>query len=73
MTHARVENMASCIRDGMEDLFDPDLLYFSALMQHEMVLHICFRNIDPSNHRCSSNTTQAKVRYDSTYPYHCLI
>ena len=29
-THARVENVASRIRDGMETLFDPDKPYFSA-------------------------------------------
>ena len=29
-THARVENIASQFRDGMEDLFDPDKPYFEA-------------------------------------------
>jgi ankyrin repeat protein len=29
-THARVENVASQVRDGMEDLFDPDKPYFEA-------------------------------------------
>jgi ankyrin repeat protein len=30
VVHAKVENVASCIRDGMESLFDPDRPYFSA-------------------------------------------
>jgi hypothetical protein len=33
MTHARVENVASQVRDGMEDLFDPDKPYFEAWVQ----------------------------------------
>jgi ankyrin repeat protein len=33
MTHARVENIASQVRDGMEDLFDPDKPYFEAWVQ----------------------------------------
>jgi ankyrin repeat protein len=32
-THARVENVASQLRDGMEDLFDPDKPYFEAWVQ----------------------------------------
>jgi ankyrin repeat protein len=30
VAHAKVENVASCIRNGMESLFDPDRPYFSA-------------------------------------------
>jgi ankyrin repeat protein len=33
VTHARVKNVASHIRDGMEELFDPDQPYFSAWLQ----------------------------------------
>ena len=40
-THARVENVASQVRDGMEDLFNPDKPYFAAWVQ----LH----NIDAKN------------------------
>ena len=36
-THARVENIASQFRDGMEDLFDPDKPYFEAWVKlHDM-------------------------------------
>ena len=38
-THARIENVASRVRDGMQCLFDPDKPYFEAWVQ----LH----NIDP--------------------------
>jgi hypothetical protein len=31
--HARFENVSSCIREGMEDLFDPDKPYFAAWLQ----------------------------------------
>jgi hypothetical protein len=41
-THARVENVASQLRDGMEDLFDPEKPYFEAWVQ----LH----DIDPKDH-----------------------
>ena len=33
MTHARVENVASQVRDGMEDLFDIDKPYFEAWLR----------------------------------------
>ncbi|KAN0128644.1 hypothetical protein V8E53_013563 [Lactarius tabidus] len=33
MTHARIENVASQVRDGMEDLFDLDKPYFEAWVQ----------------------------------------
>ena len=37
MTHARFENIASHLRDGMEDLFDPDKPYFEAWVKlHDM-------------------------------------
>ena len=42
MTHARVENVASQVRDGMQDLFDLDKPYFEAWVR----LH----NIDPEDH-----------------------
>jgi ankyrin repeat protein len=32
-THARVENVASKVRNGMQDLFDPDKPYFGAWVQ----------------------------------------
>ena len=32
-THAQVENVASQLRDGMEDIFDPDKPYFEAWVQ----------------------------------------
>ena len=41
MTHARVENVASQVRDGMQDLFDLDKPYFEAWVR----LH----NIDPED------------------------
>jgi ankyrin repeat protein len=41
VAHALVENVASQVRDGMEDLFDPDKPYFEAWVQ----LH----DIDPKN------------------------
>jgi ankyrin repeat protein len=41
-THARVENVASQLRDGMEDLFDPEKPYFESWVQ----LH----DIDPKDH-----------------------
>jgi ankyrin repeat protein len=33
MTHARLEDVASQVRDGMEDLFDPDKPHFEAWIQ----------------------------------------
>ena len=33
VTHAQVKNVASQVRDGMEDLFDPDKPYFEAWVQ----------------------------------------
>jgi ankyrin repeat protein len=33
MTHARFENVASQVHDGMQDLFDPDKPYFEAWVQ----------------------------------------
>jgi ankyrin repeat protein len=39
VTHAQVKNVASLVRDGMQNLFDPDKPYFEAWVQ----LH----NIDP--------------------------
>jgi ankyrin repeat protein len=32
-THARIENVASQVRDGIQDLFDPDKPYFEAWVQ----------------------------------------
>ncbi|KAN0127638.1 hypothetical protein V8E53_014557 [Lactarius tabidus] len=43
MTHARVENVASQVRDGIQDLFDPDKPYFEAWVQ----LH----DVDPKDDR----------------------
>ncbi|KAH9035903.1 hypothetical protein EDB85DRAFT_2143394 [Lactarius pseudohatsudake] len=41
MTHARVENVASRIRDGMEQLFDPDRPYFEAWVElHDVDVHL---------------------------------
>jgi ankyrin repeat protein len=33
ITHARIENVASKVRNGMQDLFDPDKPYFGAWVQ----------------------------------------
>ena len=40
VTHARVKNVASRIRDGMECLFDPDRPYFSAWFELYNVDHV---------------------------------
>ena len=39
VAHAQVENVASRVRGGMEDLFDPDKPYFEAWIQSHHVRH----------------------------------
>ena len=49
-THAQVKNVASRLRDGMKDLFDPDKPYFEAWIQlHNVDLHFFHpRNVPDS-------------------------
>src|SRR6266702_4684703 len=42
VTHARVENVASRVRDGVEHLFDPDKPYFEAWVQLHDVDHTIY-------------------------------
>jgi hypothetical protein len=52
-THARVENVASQLRDGMEDLFDPEKPYFEAWVR----LH----DIDPVYDGDSANVPDSEI------------
>jgi ankyrin repeat protein len=51
-THARFENVVSKVRDGMQDLFDPDKPYFEAWVQ----LH----DIDAEDSNCFPNMSDCE-------------
>ena len=53
MTHARVENVASLVRDGMEELFDLDKPYFEAWLR----LH----DVDPADHGVFPNVPDSEL------------
>ena len=59
MTHARVENVASQVRDGMHDLFDPDKPYFTAWLR----LH----DIDPEDDENFPNMPDSEPRARPLY------
>ena len=59
MTHARVENVASRVRDGMHDLFDLDKPYFEAWVQ----LH----DIDPEDDENFPNMPDSEPRARPLY------
>ena len=59
MTHARVENVASQVRDGMHDLFDLDKPYFTAWLR----LH----DIDPEDDENFPNMPDSEPRARPLY------